>query len=60
MENTCEYCKYARTNDKFNVSCHRYPPTVTGSHFSGVNSDFPLVSKFEWCGEFKKADIRCV
>jgi hypothetical protein len=53
----CEVCKFQR-----NYRCHRFPPQV----IKQVNSQehdsvFPVVRRYEWCGEFvdKYGEVNC-
>jgi len=57
---TCADCFYAKPingNDTA-VACHRYPPTITKVENLTVTSHFPLITKTEWCGEFRPAPLK--
>lgn len=45
----CSECMFS-VNDGYELSCHRYPPTV----ITHTSSRFPTVYQGQWCGEFKQ------
>ena len=49
---TCEKCFYFRDNKKYDLTCHKDPPTKDGSDWG----NWPTVHKDDWCGEFKKKE----
>lgn len=64
MTGSCLTCIYARPIDKddvdadgtdFDFECHRMPPHLVGDdEYYGVY--WPLVSCFDWCGEWMGGD----
>jgi len=54
----CEDCKYFKNfeNEEFGTtkgSCHRYPPLIVYA-FNEIETTFPTVSGYDYCGEWKK------
>jgi hypothetical protein len=56
MEN-CSLCRYYNSSAPASGEgeCRRYPPSITSARVS-LAADFPPVSDYEWCGEFRKKD----
>lgn len=56
----CSACIFAGktvTTDEatctFALQCRRHAPLVTGGMMSSVETVWPVVQFFDWCGEFK-------
>lgn len=48
---TCCTCKYAKERPGLaDYQCHRYPPVRVDDIFS----KHPVVSRYDWCGEYIK------
>lgn len=53
----CENCIYSYHNTIFHkedeYECHRFPPTALIRPDWTVKTAYPMVSIFDWCGEYK-------
>jgi len=65
MEEKCEDCRFweVQIRQKGEGICRRYPPNIKPTidqhrHYltEDMNSIFPDVCKYDWCGEFKPLD----
>lgn len=53
---SCGTCKYSRpVEGSETIICQRYPPKVLSVIGDRIMSNWPLLSKTEWCGEYATA-----
>lgn len=61
-EECCAKCRFYMEDEHGQLSCHRYPPTVTpatirdmddGERWIEVTYDYPATNGYDWCGEFQ-------
>lgn len=57
---TCETCQHGTLVNDEAVACHRYPPQITKVKETSVTSNFPLVNRVSWCGEYIKNTRKAV
>ncbi len=57
-EPRCSRCKYAEKEKSSDYICHRFPPQIIYAErrVHQVQSRFPEVMAFSWCGEFIKKE----
>lgn len=57
----CQNCKYSKTDNRLNITCHRYPPQIWAdpkgdtngsSYFTAPRACFPRVQSGGTCGEW--------